>query len=274
METKTSKNRNTFSVVCLIRKSRLLKNGNAPIFIRLTVNGIVADIPIPGSVAIDQWNQAKGKSNGKGRAVQELNHTIESIKSRLYQIHREREIDGKSITAQVVKDIYLGNNPEEAEKTLVEVHSEHNERCRKLINIEYASSTIYKFDASLNFLKAFMKKELGREDIPLNEINEDFIRRYELFLKTERRCGNNSAVKHLKIFKKVIRIALANDWIQKNPFVSVKFRQDEVHVEFLTMEELELLINKPISNKRLSQIRDVFVFCCFTGLAFVDVKGL
>jgi hypothetical protein len=199
--------------------------------------GIVADIPIPGSVAIDQWGQ--GKSNGKGRAAQELNHTIESIKSRLYQIYREREVDGKTITAQIIKDVYLGVHPDENVKTLVEVHSEHNERCRKLLNIEYAASTIYKFDASLNFLKAFMKSELNRDDIPLNQINEDFIRQYELYLKTERGCKNNSAVKHLKIFKKVILIALANDWIQKNPFITVKFRQDEVYVEFLTMDELE-----------------------------------
>lgn len=93
-------------------------------------------------------------------------------------------------------------------------------------------------------------------------------------MKTEKGCCNNSAVKHLKIFKKIIRIALLNDWLHKDPFVSIKFRQDEVHVEFLTMVELETLINKEISTKRLSQIRDIFVFCCFTGLAFVDVKNL
>jgi site-specific recombinase XerD len=119
-----------------------------------------------------------------------------------------------------------------------------------------------------------MEKEYGKDDIPLNKLNENFIRQYETFLKTERGCSNNSAVKHLKIFKKVIRIALANDWIQKDPFASIRFRIDEVHVDFLTMEELQTLINKELSIKRLAQIRDVFVFCAFSGLAFVDVKGL
>jgi site-specific recombinase XerD len=240
------------------------------------VNKQTTDLSIQGSVLPDLWSQAKERSKGKDRAALELNHYIESVKSRLFQIHRELEIDGKPISATIIKDVYLGKQtePDEKGKTLVEIHAEHNDRCRKLIDVEYAASTIYKFDASLNFLKAFMKSELGIEDVPLNQINEDFIRKYELYLKTERGCGNNSAVKHLKIFKKVIRIALANDWIQKNPFVTVKFRQDEVHVEFLTMEELETLINKSIPNKRLSQIRDVFVFCSFTGLAFVDVKGL
>lgn len=119
-----------------------------------------------------------------------------------------------------------------------------------------------------------MQEEYDKNDIPLNKINEDFIRRYETFLKTERGCNNNSTIKHLKIFKKVIRIALANDWMQKDPFASIKFYLDEVHVDFLTMEELEILANKELSNKRLAQVRDVFVFCAFSGLAFVDVKGL
>lgn len=93
-------------------------------------------------------------------------------------------------------------------------------------------------------------------------------------MKTEKSCANNSAIKLLKIFKKIIRIALLNDWLQKDPFASIKFRQDEVHVEFLTMYVLLNLIEKPMPCKRPEQIRDVFVIFCFTRLAFVDIKGL
>lgn len=190
-------------------------------------------------------------------------------------MYRDLELDGKPITAQLLKDMYLGNHKdEERGKTLIEVHSDHNERCRKLLGVEYSQSTIYKFDTSLKYLKEFMSVEISIEDIPLKEINEDFIRKYELYLKTEKGCANNSAIKHLKIFKKIIRIALVNDWLQKDPFAPIKFRQDEVHVEFLTMYELNTLMEKEIPCKRLEQVRDVFVFCAFTGLAFVDVKSL
>lgn len=275
METIMAKKRNTFNVVCLIRKNRVMKNGQVPLFMRITVNSNVVDIPIAGSVNPSQWSQAQGKTRGNSREAQELNYNIQSVKSRIHQIFCDLGLAGKPITAQIIKDIYLGNHKDEEDgKTLVEVHSEHNERCRQLLNIEYAQSTIYKFDASLKYLKEFMDKELDRKDIPLKNINEDFIRKYELYLKTEKGCANNSAIKHLKIFKKIIRIALLNDWLHKDPFASIKFRQDEVHVEFLTMNELQTLINKEISIKRLSQIRDVFVFCSFTGLAFVDVKNL
>lgn len=276
MEQKTSNQRGTFNLMCYLKKSGCLKNGEAPIYIRITVNKQLVSFSLQGSILPSLWSQEKEKSKGKDKKAQELNHYIESVKSRLYKIHRELEIDGKTISAQIIKNIFLGNvvTEEEEGKTLVEVHTEHNERCRKLINTEYSPSTIYKFDASLKFLQDFMRRELDREDIPLSKLSENFIRQYETYLKTERGCNHNSSIKHLKIFKKVIRIALANDWIQKDPFASIKFRLDEVHVDFLTMEELNILINKDLQNKRLSQVRDVFVFCAFSGLAFVDVKGL
>lgn len=274
METKTSKNRATFSLVCYLRKSNVLKSGEVPVYMRITVNKQSVLLTMQGSVLLSLWSQAKEKSKGKDKKAQELNRYIDAVKSKVFQIYRELEIDGKPISAQIIKDIFLGNNKEDEGKTLVEVHTEHNERCRKLINTEYSPSTIYKFDASLKFLQEFMKKELDRDDIPLIKLNENFIRQYETYLKTERGCNNNSTIKHLKIFKKVIRIALANDWIQKDPFASIKFHLDEVHVDFLTMDELNTIINKELPNKRLSQVRDVFVFCAFSGLAFVDVKGL
>lgn len=176
METKMTKQRNTFNVVCLIRKNRIMKNGQVPLFIRITINSNVADISIAGSVNPDQWSQAQGKTRGTSREAQELNYTIQSVKSRVHQIYCDLGLAGKPVTAQIIKDIYLGNHRDEEEgKTLVEVHSDHNERCRQLLNIEYSQSTIYKFDASLKYLKEFMDKELNMEDIPLKHINEDYI---------------------------------------------------------------------------------------------------
>ena len=274
MEAKMNKNRATFSLVCYLRKSNVLKSGEVPVYMRITVNKQSVLLTMQGSVLPSLWSQAKERNKGKDKAAQELNLYIDAVKSKLFQIYRDLEIDSKPISAQILKDIFLGNNKEDEGKTLVEIHTEHNERCRKLINTEYSPSTIYKFDASLKFLQDFMKKELDKTDVPLTQLNENFIRQYETFLKTERGCNNNSTIKHLKIFKKVVRIALANDWMQKDPFASIKFHLDEVHVDFLTMEELDALINKELSCKRLSQVRDVFVFCAFSGLAFVDVKGL
>lgn len=275
MEQKMSKKKNTFFLSCYLKKSNAVKTGEAPIYLRITVNKQIAAVSLQGTVSPNLWDQAKERSRAKDKSAIELNNYINSAKAKITTMYRELELDGKPITAQLLKDMYLGNHEDEEKgKTLVEVHSDHNERCRKLLGVEYSQSTIYKFDTSLKYLKEFMSMEMIIEDIPLREINEDFIRKYELYLKTEKSCANNSAIKHLKIFKKIIRIALVNDWLQKDPFAPIKFRQDEVHVEFLTMYELNTLMEKEMPCKRLEQVRDVFVFCAFTGLAFVDVKSL
>lgn len=275
MEQKMTKKKNTFFLSCYLKKSNALKTGEAPIYLRITVNKQIAAVSLQGTVSPNLWDQAKERSRAKDKSAIELNNYINSAKAKITTMYRELELDGKPITAQLLKNMYLGNHEDkEKGKTLVEVHFDHNERCRKLLGIEYSQSTIYKFDTSLKYLKEFMSTEMSIEDIPLKDINEDYIRKYELYLKTEKGCANNSAIKHLKIFKKIIRIALINDWLHKDPFAPIKFRQDEVHVEFLTMYELNILMEKEMPCKRLEQVRDVFVFCAFTGLAFVDVKSL
>lgn len=156
-------------------------------------------------------------------------------------------------------------------KTIVGIYQEHNEKCRALIGKEFNKSTVDKFDTSLNHIKNHIKFRYKKKDLPLEQVNRDFIQGFDFYLKTE--CGNqqNSTVKHLK---KVIRIALANDWIHKDPFMGITLRYDKPEIEKLTKEELMAIIEKECEIKRLEVVRDIFVFCCSTGLAFIDCKKL
>ena len=264
--------RNTLSVLFIIKKSKLLKNGEAPVCMRITVNKRVAEVMIKRSIPIDLWNQKKECSKGKDRVAAELNHYINTVRAKVLQIHRELEIDNKPITADIIKDCFYGRD--KVQRSLLEVYAEHNEKFRALIGKEYTESTVTKFDTSINRLKEYIRSNYHRDDIMLAELDGQFIRDFDFWLKTDKHCQNNSALKHLKNLKKVIRIALANDWIKKDPFYGIHFKQDEVNVEFLSREELDILMNKEFTIKRLEQVRDVFVFCCFTALAFVDVQQL
>ena len=264
--------RNTLSVLFIIKKSKLLKNGEAPVCMRITVNKRVAEVMIKRSILADLWNQKKECSKGKDRVATELNHYINTVRAKVLQIHRELEIDNKPITADIIKDCFYGRD--KVQRSLLEVYAEHNEKCRALIGKEYTESTVTKFDTSINRLKEYIRSCYHRNDIMLAELDGQFIRDFDFWLKTDKHCQNNSALKHLKNLKKVIRIALANDWIKKDPFYGIHFKQDEVNVEFLSREELDILMNKEFTIKRLEQVRDVFVFCCFTALAFVDVQQL
>ena len=264
--------RNTLSVLFIIKKAKLLKNGEAPICMRITVNKRVVEVMIKRSIPVDLWNQKKECSKGKDRVATELNHYINTIRAKVLQIHRELEIDNKPITADIIKDCFYRRD--KVQRTLLEVYAEHNEKCRALIGKEYTESTVTKFDTSINRLKEYIRSCYHRDDIMLAELDRQFIRDFDFWLKTEKHCQYNSALKHLKNLKKVVRIALANGWIKKDPFYGIRFKQEEVNVEFLSREELDILMNKEFTIKRLEQVRDVFVFCCFTALAFVDVQQL
>lgn len=264
--------RNTLSVLFIIKKSKLLKNGEAPICMRITVNKRVAEVMIKRSIPVDLWNQKKECSKGKDRAATELNHYINTVRAKILQIHRELEIDNKTITADIIKDCFYGRD--KVQRSLLEVYAEHNEKCRALIGKEYTESTVTKFDTSINRLKEYIRSCYHRDDMMLAELDGQFIRDFDFWLKTDKHCQNNSALKHLKNLKKVVRIALANGWIKKDPFYGIRFKQEEVNVEFLSREELDILMNKEFAIKRLEQVRDIFVFCCFTALAFVDVQQL
>lgn len=264
--------RNTLSVLFIIKKAKLLKNGEAPVCMRITVNKRVAEVMIKRSIPVDLWNQKKECSKGKDHVATELNHYINTVRAKVLQIHRELEIDNKPITADIIKDCFYGRD--KVQRSLLEVYAEHNEKCRALIGKEYTESTVTKFDTSINRLKEYIRSCYHRDDIMLAELDGQFIRDFDFWLKTEKHCQNNSALKHLKNLKKVVRIALANDWIKKDPFYDIHFKQEEVNVEFLSREELDILMNKEFTIKRLEQVRDIFVFCCFTALAFVDVQQL
>ena len=125
----------TFNLLFVVRKHRLLKNGEAPIYLRITINGEIADITVGRSVRSEMWDQRRECSFGKLHRDKELNHYLETVKTRLYQIHREFEIDGIPITARGMRDRYLGRD--DSSKTIGDVYREHNRKCRALIGIDY-----------------------------------------------------------------------------------------------------------------------------------------
>ncbi len=264
--------KSTFNLNFLLRKHKMLSNGEAPICMRITVNCKAVDISIKRSVAVDSWNQTRECCTSTGKVGKELNRYIDTMRAKVLQIHRELEIDGVRITVDAIRDKLYGRD--ESQKTLVEVYTEHNKRCRALIGKDFSESTVEKFDTSLNTLKAFIKKTTKKDDILLKEITRILIQDFEFYLKTERNMQHNSALKHLKNLKKIIRIAQANEWIKKDPFMGIQFKHEEVEVDFLSQEELERIMNKEFTIKRLEVVRDIFLFCSFSGLAFVDVKQL
>lgn len=264
--------RNYFSVLFYIKKAKLLKNGEAPICLRITVNGKRAEIQIKRSVEIDKWNARRECAIGKDRKYLELNHYLETVRTRVLRIHRELEQDDKPITAEILKKLFYGEK--QTPKMLLEVFKEHNAKYRELIGKDVVKATVLRYERTVRYLEEFLKKEYRLNDIPLCNINREFISNFEFFIKTEKSCAQNTTVKYLKNLKKIITLALTNKWMTDNPFFGVRFKQTQSNREFLSEEELHIIMEKEFNIPRLEIVRDIFVFCCLSGLAFTDIKHL
>jgi site-specific recombinase XerD len=143
-----------------------------------------------------------------------------------------------------------------------------------LIGSDFAAGTVERYETCYKHIQKFIKLYYKRDDMLFNEIDHKFIIDFEFYLKTKKdgKCANNTTVKYIKNFKKIIFSALANDWIRKNPFNNIKYHIDEVDIPYLEQKELDILMKKEFENDRIQRVKDVFVFCCFTGLAYSDVK--
>jgi len=154
------------------------------------------------------------------------------------------------------------------------VFKEHNEMVKGLVNKDFAPGTLERYNTCYKHVEDFIKLKYKRTDMSMFEIKPMFIRNFEYYLKTTRNCSNNTTIKYIKNFKKIIRIAMANGWMKEDPFRNIKYHLDDVDMAYLSEEELKLLMNKHFELERLQLVRDTYLFCCFTGLAFVDVASL
>lgn len=263
----------TFKVLFFVKRTRITKNGEIPVQLKVTVNKERIEVSINQSIKSELWNSTAEKSMGKDRKSLEVNSRLDSIRFRLMEIYREMEINGEEITARKIVNKFQGIDTK-LKITLLSIFKDHNEKCKKLIGKDMSLSTVKRYETSYRHTQEFMQFNYKKEDIDIEEINYQFVKDYEFFLKTERNCCHNSTMKYLKNFKKIIRIALANEWLKKDPFVNVKITFEEVEREFLELHELEKIIHKDFGIERLANVRDILVFCCFTGLAFSDVKTL
>lgn len=264
--------RQTFNVLFFIRRTRALKSGENPIMLRISIEGQLAEMQLKRAVKPNLWNQNKERCTGKDAASLEINRYLDSVKLRLLDIHRNLELENKLINPMEIKRKFLGLDEEH--KMFLQVFQEHNNKCRELIGIDYAKVTISRFDTCLKYMQEMTLKKYRMRDIPLKEVNHAFIQDYIHFLKVEKGLSENTLIRYMKVIKKITNMALANDWMAKNPFVNIRFHEQEVHKEFLTKDELEILRTKEFDIPRLDLVRDVFLFQCWTGLAFIDVSEL
>lgn len=267
--------RSSFNVLFFLKKTKLLKNGEASVCMRITVDGTRVENNIRKSIDPSLWSQAKESARGKSRKSCDLNAYIENARIKLHQIFCELEEQNQPITARLLQEIFFGQDKEpEAVRTLIGTMQEHNDQCRALVGKDYALITVRRYESCKRYLAELIRQKYGKDDLPLVEVNGELVRAFEFYLKTEKECQQNTVIRYMKCLKKITNLALANEWIAKDPFIGIKFHEKEVIREFLTMDELLTIYHKKFPLERITVVHDVFIFAAFTGLAFIDVQQL
>ncbi len=264
--------RATFTILFFIKRSKLLKTGEAPVYLRITSNGDSSEISIKRSIKPSLWDTTRNKAKGASPEAAELNDYITSVRGQLFIHQRELQEAGKQITAKVLLNTFLGVG--EKQWSLVELFQEHNDNLKQLIGNGFSPLTLQRYDAALKHIRNYCSVQYNNEKLPLTEVNNKFITGFDFYLKTVAKCQHNSSMKHIKALKKVIRIAIASDYIRKDPFVNYRITQKNVEREYLTQTEIDAIISKEITIQRLDVIRDLFIFECYTGFAYKDLAAL
>jgi site-specific recombinase XerD len=262
----------TFKILFFVKRTKPLKDGSLPIFVRITINGERSEFSLQMSVPEQLWDNQKGRAKGNAKQSRQLNQYIETVLTNLHIKKREMEETGELLTADNLRRSYLGLNEEKYQ--LLSLYRKHNQDCEKLIGIDFSLGTVVKYRSSYQHLEQYIKNNLRKKDIHFSEVNPMFLKGFETYLKIEKSCNHNTATKYLANLKKIYRIAYANGWAKNNPFAAYPLKMNEVDVDYLDENELQQLMERRFTIARIEQVKDVYLFCCFTGMAFVDVHSL
>jgi len=264
--------RSTFKILFYIKKNALKSNGKAPVMARITLNGEITQFSLKCEVDPAEWNPHTGRVQGKSAPAQKLNALLDNFRASITQHYREVSDREVTVTAEKIRNAFLGIQCRN--ETLLDLFNKHTESLRVQIGKDVSRDTYQKYARTASRLEGFMKSKYNISDISLKEINHSFLYDFEVYLKTNYGCSQNTTTKFMQRLRTVILIAKNNGWIHLDPYANYKFHTEKTERAFLTEQELESIMQKQFSVKRLEQVRDIFIFSCFTGLAYIDVFNM
>lgn len=264
---------NKLSVLFLLDKVKTNKQGKCPIKCRITYNGARKPFATGLFITPNHWNSKLQQAKPPNEDNNYINNQISLIKQKINQAFLYLQVNNDKI---VVEDIYKQFKGVKLDKELglIEVYNQYNQRIKKLVGIEIQLVTYNKYLESMRHLSSFIIWKYKTKEIMLKDLNFNFILDYEYYLKTERKLQQSTLNKAIQRFRKVLSYAINQNYLQKDPFANYKQTRLKKEVVYLTTEELQSLEKYVFSQIRLEQVKDMFIFCCYTGLAYNEMAKL
>jgi len=254
------------------KSTKVNANGKLPIYVRLTVNGQRLEFSSKKFIEKTKWSSELAKMKGNTEEARSINSYLDMMRSKVLSAEMELLHKEEELSIENFQSILLDKNKNH--RMLVPVFQDHNNKMKELIGKKYALGTLQRFEVTLNHIQNFLQWKYNVTDIRIDKVDHCFITELEFYLRSVKNCSNNTSVKYVRNFRKIIKICLNNDWLEKNPFSKYEGKVIEVDKEFLTEEEIQKIYTKKFINTRLELVKDIFIFCCFTGLAYIDVQQL
>ncbi|WP_134090970.1 site-specific integrase [Olivibacter sp. XZL3] len=261
-----------YSLLFYLRKPKNYVKGPVPVYMRITVDGIPKEISTGRSCDPSRWKAKANRASGTKEESRTLNSHLDALVRKMENSHTLLIKDGVAVTAEQLKMHFLGKGIKQ--HFLMEIFLDHNTKMEALLGKGFKSNTLKGYNTSVLHLNSYLLKYYRDTDIDIQKIDHAFITDYEFFLRSEKGCSPVSVAKYMKHLRKIVNLCLAHRWITENPFVLYKNTAKAKEKEFLTQDELDRVMQKKFSIPRLAHVRDIFVFCCYTGLSYADVKKL
>ena len=265
--------RTTFSVVFFCKRTKVNKKGKAPIYARITTSGQATEIYTQCQVEPEHWNQRLERCVLRDAVSTQINGIIASYRANILAAYDSLIKEDKEPNCFAIKQRL--EHAVGCSRMFLAEFSKYCDKRQTEVGVRITQLTANKYHRLLRYMTEYTREQYKKEDLPLDMISYEYIDGLNTFMQTAHQCKNNGAVNLLCCLKNFILYAIRNEWIEKNPFRYYKMKIDKTNVKVpLTKSELDTLIHKSLPNERLARIRDVFCFCCFTGLAFTDADNL
>lgn len=263
---------NSFGLIFFLKAPRHNKSNIRSVYFRITVDGIPKEASTRRQWDTERWNKKTERATGTKEDAKSLNFFLDSLTAKIHEIKSEIMYTGKPITSQKIMDHVMGRITPRAR--VLEEFQKHNDEMKALIGNGYTEATLERFNITKNHVTAFIKFKYNTSDFEFADLNFEFIKDFEFYLRTVRKCANNTTLKYISNFKKIVIRAIDKEIIIKDPFKNFKGKKTKIVKKPISAKELAELERREFSTDRLNTVRDIFVFQCYTGLAYIDAFQL
>ena len=261
-----------FRAVFYLRSNYVNKEGKTPVMLRIYLNNERLSIGSTGiAVQQSQWDREKERLKGRTTEALSTNLELDNIQSGLQTIFKKVEMTDE-VSLERIKSEYLGKK--EDVDTLMSLFNKHNSDVARQVGVSVEAATLQKYNVCKKHFSNFLRDKYGRSDIRLSELGYIVIHDFDIYLRTVVGQNPNTATRMMKTFKTITILGRKLGVLHHDPFLNIRFHMEPVNRGFLTDEEILKIANKDFGIGRLELVRDVFVFSCFTGLAYIDVYNL